>query len=135
MAGRHPKALRPRDESAHPLIKQALAEGYLDTHAIYHLDGLASHAAANNARLSLNRGGQHLNVSTPSWVTDETGEQCTKACRAPETPHGLRFKLYSKDSARAHVLRESGGDPSKLKYNPFAKGQRSLIDDSGARIC
>jgi hypothetical protein len=134
MTGRHPKAMKPRDESAHPLIEQALSEGYLDTGAVYHVDGFASHAIANQARLSMNRGGKHLNVSTPSWVTDEYGEQCYKACKDPQAPHGLRFRLHSKDSARSHVLHQSGGDPSKLKYNPFKRGQKAIIDDSGRPV-
>jgi hypothetical protein len=134
MAGRHPKAMRPRDESAHPVIEQAIAEGYLDSQAVYDVPGFASHAVANQARLSLNRAGHHMNVSTPSWVADEMGEQCYKACKDPDAPHMLRFRLHSKDSARAHVLQQSGGDPSKLKYNPFARGQGAVLDDSGRAI-
>jgi hypothetical protein len=126
--------MRPRDETAHPVIEQALAEGYLDTEAVYHVHGFASHAIANQARLSLNRGGHHLNVSTPSWVVDDYGEQCYRSCKDPEAPHGLAFRLFSKDSARAHVLKGSGGDPKKLKYNPFKRGQRAIIDDSGRAV-
>ena len=126
--------MRPRDESAHPLVEHALEQGYLDTQAVYHVDGLAGHDIANKARLSLNRAGQHLNVSTPSWVVDSAGEPCWKSCQDPQAPHGLRFRVHSKDAARQHLLRETGGDPSKLKYNPFKRGQRALVDDSGRPV-
>ena len=126
--------MRPRDESAHPLIEHALAQGYLDTGAVYTVSGLTGHAAANQARLSLNRGGHHLNVATPSWVIDEAGQECYRACQDPQAPHGLRFRLYSKNSAREHVLRQSGGDPAKLKYNPFTRGQGAVVDDSGRAV-
>jgi len=126
--------MRPRDESAHPVIEDALARGYLDTGAIYQVNGFTSHAAANEGRLSVNRGGKHLNVSTPSWVTDQAGESCYKACQDPQAPHSVYFRLHSKDSARQHVYTETGGDPAKLKYNPFARGQAPALDDSGQRL-
>lgn len=134
MSGRHPKSMRPRDERAHPVIEDALAQGYLDSSAEYPIDGLATHDAANEARLSINRAGHHLNVSTPSWVVDSAGNPCYKSCTDPQAPHGVRFRVHSKDKARDHVVRQSGGDPGNLKYNPFARGQGPILDDKGRRI-
>ena len=126
--------MRSRDEHAHKLIKHALAQGYLDSGAVYPVDDFPSHEIANHARLSLNRGGHHLNVATPSWVVDQDGNPCYKACMNPDAPHGLRFRLHSKISARAHVIRESGGDPASLKYNPFARAEGPIVDDKGGRL-
>lgn len=134
MAGRHPRGMTPRDERAHGVLQDALDTGYLDTGAIYQIDNLESHEAANEARLSVNRGGHHLNVSTPCWVVDQVGEPCYKSCKDPDAPHGVRFKLHGKDAARRHVVEQTGGDPSKLKYNPFAKGQGPVLDDAGGRV-
>jgi hypothetical protein len=126
--------MRPRDESAHPVINHAIEQGHLDTGKPYAIHGFTSHDAANEGRLSVNRGGKHLNVATPSWVVDEGGNPCYKACSDPEGPHSVYFRLHSKDSARKHVVAQSGGDPANLKYNPFARGQRPLLDDSGQRL-
>jgi hypothetical protein len=126
--------MRPRDERAHPVVRDALDQGFLDTGAIYHVDGFEGHEAANEARKSVNRAGQHLNVSTPCWVVDQGGESCYKACTDQNAPHGIRFRLHSKDQARQHVVQQTGGDPSKLKFNPFARGQAPLLDDSGRRV-
>ncbi len=126
--------MRPRDESAHGILQDAIAKGYLGTDEAYPVEGFASHDAANNGRLSVNRGGKHLNVATAAWVVDMDGQHCPGNCRAPESPHGLRFRIWSKESARAHVLASTGGDPSKLRYNPFATAKGPAMDDSGRPI-
>lgn len=134
MAGRHPAAMRQRDESAHPVVEDAIERGYIDTERIYQIPGFASHQAANEGRLSINRAGGHLGVSAASWVTDQDGQACHQSCQDPQAPHGVYFRLWSKDSARQHVYRQSGGDPANLKYNPFAKKTGPVVDDSGRRL-
>lgn len=123
--------MRPRDESAHGVLQDALDKGYLGSDAIYPVDGFASHDAANQGRLSVNRGGKHLNISTAAWVVDMDGQHCPGNCNAPDTPHGLRFRIWSKDSARQHILASTGGNPANLRYNPFARGRGPSVDDSG----
>lgn len=126
--------MRPRDERAHPVVQDALDKGYLDSGEVYQITGFATHDAANQARLSVNRAGQHMNVSTPCWVTDEAGESCYKACADPDAPHGVFFRLHSKDAARKHIVHVTGGDPSKLKFNPFARGSGPVVDDAGRPV-
>jgi hypothetical protein len=131
MTGRHPKALRPRDERAHPVVQDAYDKGYLDTGADYAIRGLASHDVANEVRLSVGRAQAHLGFSQAARVVDEAGMPCWKACADPSAPHGVTFKLWSKDGARAHVFRQSGGDPANLKFNPWQKADPALVDDHG----
>ena len=126
--------MQQRDERAHGVVNDALAKGFLDTGAIYPVDGIASHDAANEARLSVNRAGQHLGMSTPCWVVDQDGQHCPKGCQRPDSPHGIRFRIHSKDSARKHVYRQTAGDPSKLRYNPFARAAGPVVDDYGRRL-
>jgi hypothetical protein len=131
MAGRHPAAMRQRDESAHPVVEDAIDRGYIDTSRIYPINGFTTHHAANEGRLSINRAGGHLGVSVSSWVTDQAGQRCYEHCQDPQAPHGVYFRVWSKNSARQHVYRQSGGDPANLKYNPFAKKKGPAVDDSG----
>jgi hypothetical protein len=126
--------MRPRDERAHPVVNHAIELGYLDTGAEYAVDNLTSHDAANEARLSINRAGTHLNVSTPSWVVDQDGHPCYKGCADANAPHGVRFRIHSKAAARAHLVHQTGGDPAKLKYNPFQRGSGPVLDDHGNRL-
>ena len=134
MTGRHPKALRPRDESAHPVIEKALDEGYLDTGADYYVPGFTSHDAANQARLAVQRGQAHLGFGMAARVVDDRAVPCWKDCQDPSAPHGVTFKLWSKEGARQHVFRQSQGKPENLKYNPWKRGQRALVDDQGNRV-
>lgn len=126
--------MRQRDESAHPVIQDALAKGHLDTEKPYTIHGFTTHDAANEGRLSVNRAGKHLNVATPSWVVNADGESCYKSCQDPEGPHSVYFRLHSKDQARQHVYQQSGGDPENLRYNPFQRGARPALDDHGQRL-
>lgn len=126
--------MRPRDERAHPVVKDALDKGYLDTGADYRIPGFGSHDAANEARLSVQRAQAHLGFGMAARVTDQDGMPCWKDCRDPSAPHEVTFKLWSKDKARGHVFRESGGDPANLKYNPWKRGEKRAVDDSGRRL-
>ncbi len=78
--------MRPRDESAHPVVEDAIDKGYLDTGRIYPIPGFTTHQAANEGRLSINRAGQHLGVSVSGWVTDQAGERCYQGCQDPRPP-------------------------------------------------
>jgi hypothetical protein len=131
MSGRHPKAMIQADKRADPVIEDALDKGYLDTDAAYDVPGLASHAIANDARLSVTRAARRANLSPAAWVADEAGNPCYKGCPAPDSPHMVRFKLWSKDKARGHVFQQSGGDPANLRYNPWTAGRNRRYSDSG----
>lgn len=133
MTNRRPGTLRPADKSADPVIEDAVNRGYVDSEAVYVIPGFTSHATANNGRLAVNRSGRRLNLSPGAWVSDDAGEKCYKDCQAPDGPHQVRFRLWSKNRAREHVFRESGGDPSKLKYNPWTSHRNRPYDDSGHR--
>lgn len=134
MAGRNPRSLVQRDESAHAVLQDAVDAGYLDTDREYDVPGIASHRAANEARLSVNRGAPHLGVAVACWVTDNDGNSCYKDCQDGSAAHGVRFKVFSKNKARTHVVRQSGGDPAKLRYNPFAKAAGPIVDENGKRL-
>lgn len=126
--------MKPRDERAHPVVKEALDRGFLDTGQDFPIPGLSSHDVANEVRLSVQRAQVHLGFAMAARVVDEYGKPCWKACQDPSAPHGVTFRLWSKDQARGHVFRASQGDPSNLKYNPWKKAEPRVVDDSGARV-
>ena len=132
--GRHPAGLRPRETRGHPFVRDAIDRGYVDSDIAYVIPPTAPHERANDLRKWIKAAGEHLGPSAAAWVTDQDGMQCWKACRDPDAPHGVKFKLWSKNEARKHVVAQSGGDPANLKYNPFSRGERRLIDESGRRI-
>jgi hypothetical protein len=134
MAGRHPNRMRPRDESAHPVVQDAIDRGYLVSGEKYHVPGLMTHDIANTARLSVGRALEHFGLSRAAWVTDADGNPCFRDCKDPSAPHGVGFQLYTKDGARAHVVRESGGDPAKLKFNPHMPRKTGRFSDDGKWI-
>jgi hypothetical protein len=134
MTGLHPRAMQPRDETAHGLVNHALDRGYLDTHEPFAVDSLESHEVANDWRLRVGRAADHLGVSDATWVVDQAGNPCPRDCQPPGTPHGIRFKLYSKDAAREHVTREADGNPANLKYNPFQRAEPRRIADDGRAL-
>jgi hypothetical protein len=127
----HPNRMQSRDERAHKVIQDAVDKGYLDSGRPYIIPGLASHDIANEVRQSLTRGLHHFGLAPAAWVTDGDGEQCWKSCKDPGAPHGAGFELHSKNAARKHVVRETGGDPAKLKFNPHASRRQGRFDDSG----
>jgi len=132
--GRNPAALRQRETRGHTVVKDAIERGYINSDVPYVIPPAGTHEQANEARKWIKVAGDHYNVSTGAWVTDQDGMQCWKACRDANAPHGVRFKLWSKDEGRKHELRESGGNPANLKYNPFSRAERKLVDDQGNRI-
>jgi hypothetical protein len=123
-----------RDERAHPVIRDAIDKGHVTSGEPYPVNGFAGHDAANQGRLSVRRAGEHLGVSIACWVCDSDGTPCYKSCKDPDAPHGIRIRLFSKKSARAKVVEDSGGDPANLKYNPFRRVSGPILDDHGNRI-
>ena len=132
--GRHPNALLQRETRGHGVVRDAIDRGLIDTGQEYVIPPAGTHEQANAARKWISTGAAHYGVSAAAWVTDQDGIQCWKACRDANAPHGIRFKLWSKDEARKHIVRQSGGNPANLKYNPYRRGERRLIDDQGRRI-
>jgi hypothetical protein len=122
---RHPFKQTPRDTRAHTLIEHHLNRYGLntgdETAVRFEQDGYDNHAAANQGRLSIRRGARHYDVSAAARVTDQDGQQCVYDCADPAAPHALVFSLWSKDHGRAHVFRQSGGDPAALKYVPYGR--------------
>ena len=127
MAGRHPKALGPRDERAHPVVKDAMAKGHVGSGEYYNCDGFATREAANEGRKSINNAARHLGVSCSSKEADDVLALTDGTWR-------VRFRLFAKNAGRAHVVAQTGGDPSKLAYNPFKRGEGPLVDEDGRPI-
>ena len=119
------------DTRADPVIAHAIEQGYLDSNEVFTVPGMASHDIANDGRLSVNRAARRRNLSPGAWVADQDGNPCYQDCQDPDAPHLVKFRLWSKNTARTHVFRETGGDPSKLKYNPWTSHKRVRHDDSG----
>lgn len=130
----HPVGWRARDERAHPVVQDAIDKGYLTSGETYWITGLTSHDVANESRLSVGRALEHFGLARAVRVVDELGNPCWKNCADPDAPHGVSFRLSSKDSARAYIAAQSGGDPSKLKYNPYKKKGPGHFNDAGEWI-
>lgn len=131
MGGSHPNRMQERDERGHGVIQDAIDKGYLDSGRKYIVHGFRTHDAANEARQSLNRGLAHFGLAPAAWVTDGAGEQCWKDCADPDADHGAGFELHSKNAAKRHVVKETGGDPSKLRFNPYARPVQGHFDPDG----
>lgn len=130
MPGGHPNARHPADTRADPIVAKMVADGYLNTGESFDIP-MPTHDAANEGRLSFNRSARRQNLSPGAWVAGEDGEPCNAAknpCPDPDGPHYLRAKLWHKDRGRGHIFRESGGDPAKLKYNPWDRKTRKFSD-------
>ena len=98
---------------------------------MFTIPGLASHDVANDGRLSVNRAARRRNLSPGAWVADQDGNPCYQDCQDPGAPHLVKFRLWSKNTARTHIFRQTGGDPAKLKYNPWTSHKRIRHDDAG----
>jgi hypothetical protein len=124
MAGRHPRALRPRDERAHPVVQDAIDKGYVGTGRHYPVDGFASREAANEGRKSINNACRHLGVSCRSREAEDLQELTNGTWR-------VTFRLWPKNEGRAHIRTVTGGDPANLAYNPFSRAEGPALDDDG----
>lgn len=134
MPGRYPHARGSHDDRAHGVIQDAIDKGYLDSGRKYIVPGLPDHASANEARKSITRGLAHFGLSAAAWVTDEAGDQCGRDCSSPDAPHGAGFELHSKNAARKYIVQQTGGDPAKLKFNPYAPRRQGHFTDDGTWI-
>jgi hypothetical protein len=134
MSGRYPHASEKRDERAHGVIQDAIDKGYLDTGAKYMIPGLPGHGVANETRLSIGRGLVHFGLCKSAWVADSDGTPCYRDCQDPEAPHQAGFELHSKNKGRRYLVEQTGGNPAKLKYNPFSPGRPGRFNDSGKWI-
>ncbi len=132
MPGGHPNARHPADTRADPVIDYAIDRGYLGSGEAFDIP-MPTHDAANQGRLSVNRAARRRNLSPSAWVADAQGEPCYRDCADPTAPHYTRFRLWRKDDARTHVFRTSGGDASKLKYNPWRRKTRRYTDSGELR--
>src|ERR1039458_6952814 len=127
MAGRHPNARRPRDESAHPLVQHALDNGYLSTGKPYVVPGFTSYSAANDGRNAIYNAARHLGVACSSRKAEDIHS-------APDGTWSVHFKLYTKNEGRQYIRASTGGDPAKLAYNPFQRAAPRVLDDDGRTL-
>lgn len=123
---------RPRDERGHPVVKDAIERGFVHTGDVYtDIGDLPSHDIANTSRRLIKNAGQHLGVSVAAWVADADGQPCYRNCADPSAPHKVLFRVFTKNSGRAKVVEDTGGDPAKLRYNPFKRAAPRILDDDG----
>lgn len=134
MAGKNPRVFTPRDERAHPVVKDAIDKGYVERGTIegrdsepYWVNGFPSFDIANAARRSVYCAAKHFGVSCSSRTHEDIIEQ-------EDGSFSLRFWIMSHDSAKRRVVESAKGDPKNLAYNPFARRSSRLFDDSGRRI-
>lgn len=104
-----------------------MARGYVGSGEYYNCDGFTTREAANEGRKSINNAARHLGVSCSSKEADDVQALTDGTWR-------VRFRLFPKNAGRAHVHQQTGGDPSKLAYNPFARSEGPLVDDDGRPI-
>ena len=127
MAGRHPRAMRPRDERAHPVVRDAIDKGFVGSGKYYFVQGFATREAASEGRKSVNNAARHLGVSCSSKEASDVEELTDGTWR-------LKFRLWAKNEGRGHVHRATRGDPANLAYNPFARAEGPAVGDDGTRI-
>lgn len=118
--------MQPRDERAHPVVEDAINKGYLNTGRHYYVDGFDTEDTAQEARRSIYNACRHLNVSCSSRSGEDVLQLTDSSWR-------VQFRIYSKEHGRAHIAQQTGGDPSKLAWNPFQRGDKPLVDDHGRR--
>lgn len=118
------RRLPQRDERAHPVIEDAIRKGHVDTGKNYVIPGFPTREIANEARKSVYNASRHLGVSCSS----RTGEDILDAGDGTFT---VQFRLWSKNHGRRHIVKTTGGDPSRLAYNPFERKKGPIVDDSG----
>jgi len=125
MSGRHPAGMRSRDERGHPVMHDAIEQGYLESPDYYYCPGFSTWEAANEGRRAINSAARHLGVSCSS----RQGEDILTAADGTFT---LRFRIFPKNEGRRHVVAATGGDATNLAYNPFSRGGGPVVDENGA---
>lgn len=75
--------------------------------------GCETYKRAQEIKRALYRAARHHHVSL-----------MTEIIRAPDSTWTVRFTPVNKSHGRAFVARQSGGDPSKLAYNPYHRPSR-----------
>lgn len=128
--------MRQPDRRAYPLVQEALDQGFLASGATYTVKDIPDHAAANEARLSVGRALTANNLARAVWVADSDGVPCNPLktpCKDESAKHQVCFRLISKTVARAFIVQQSGGDPSKMKYNPFEQRKPKGVNDDGSK--
>lgn len=126
MKARNPGAWRERDERAHPVVKDAIERGYVGSGQPYVIRGFKTRQAAEQGRLAVNSAARHLGVSCSS----RRGEHVIDSGNGT---FELHFRLFTKNSGRQHIATTTGGDPSKLAYNPYKRAAPRVLDDDGRR--
>lgn len=116
MTGRHPRAIRSRDERGHPVVKHAIEQGHLESGEFYWVRGFATWESADEGRKSIYNAARHLDVSLSSRAQSDILPD-------PEGGYMLRFRVFAKIEGRRHVIAATGGDPGRLAYNPFTRGE------------
>jgi len=125
MAGRHPHGMRARDERGHPVVRDAIGKGFLESPDSYLVPGFASWEAADEGRRAVNNAARHLGISCSSRQREDI-------LAAADGTFTLRFRIFPKNEGRRHVLQTTGGDPANLAYNPFARAPGPEVDENGA---
>jgi hypothetical protein len=119
--------MRPRDERGHPVVQSAIDQGFVGTGQPFIIRGFPTRQAAEEGRKSVNAAAKHLGVSCSS----RQGEHVIDSGNGT---FELHFRLFSKNSAREYIARTTGGDPSKLAYNPYQRAAPRIMDDNGVRL-
>jgi hypothetical protein len=119
--GRHPFKQQPRDTRSHKYLEALLDQGALDSGEDNFVRELDNHNLANETRLTIRRGARHFGISAAVRVLRSDGTQCTYDCPDPDSPHDVALQLFSKEVAWRYLYQQTGGDASKLKYNPYKR--------------
>jgi hypothetical protein len=95
---------------------QASIDKGMDEHGHYGelvYAGIEDHERAKKIRYALFRAKDRMGVSLKADV-----EECS------DGTFQVRFHVIDKAIARAYIAQKSGGDPSKLSYNPYLRRNR-----------
>jgi hypothetical protein len=83
-------------------------------YATLHYTGCESRDRAKEIKRALYRSAYHLKVSLT-----------TRIFQAPDKTWTVEFTPINKQHGRDFIAKQSGGDPSKLAYNPYTRNQKA----------